>query len=100
MMRCSCLTKNLNTAGYKLRDPATMAANNIIVMIPSTTVKPLRLSVSFITKYSYPLTIDVILNIGRNMHMTIEPMTSPRNAIMSGSIMLVRALTAASTCSS
>ena len=42
----------------------------------------------------------VIFKIGRNMQITIPPIMMPKKAIMSGSIRLVRPLTAASTCSS
>ena len=46
-----------------------------------------------------PITV-VILNIGRNIAMTTDPITIPKNAIIRGSMMLVRPLTAISTCSS
>ena len=47
--------------------------------------------------------IDIIVdisNIGKNMQITIVPITTPKNTIISGSIMLVRPLIAASTSAS
>jgi hypothetical protein len=45
-------------------------------------------------------TISMILNMGRYIEIRIEPTIAPRTIIMSGSIMLVSALTACSTSSS
>ena len=54
----------------------------------------------FVKPNQVPETTWVSLNIGRNMHITIVPITTPRKAIISGSMRLVRPLTAVSTCSS